>query len=106
MSAAQKTVEIKSPPVRPGLRNIVPSKKIDQVKELIEAGIELRMVRFHNPVNSVIEGTPEYAYYHAEPGLKPHRVARMWFTPHCLVLEQVGVYKLMPLSDIAESTVL
>lgn len=75
------------------------------IATLIEEGIELRFAQFGKPVLSYLK-TPEYAFYTPEDNLKKERAAKMWFTPHGLVTEQKGHYKIIPLANIVDTIVL
>lgn len=91
-----------------------PSKEI---QELIATGIPLRMAVFHRAVLSFgdpaagLAGTPETAFHVKETdpkrtSAKPARTAEMWYTPHGVVTAQRGIYKLIPLANISDTTVL
>lgn len=78
-----------------------PSK---QILDLVETGIPLQMAVFHRTVRSVL-GEPETAFYSSGSN-KPSRTANMWYTPHGLVVEQRGHYKIIPLANISDTIVL
>lgn len=62
------------------------------------------MAVFHRAVRSHM-GEPETAFYNPEPNMKPSRVANMWYTPHGLVCEQKGKYKIIPLANVSDTNI-
>lgn len=81
-----------------------PSK---QIQELIDIGVPLKMAVFHRAILSYgteNSGTPETALWSI--GGKPMRTAKLWYTPHGLVTEQRGIYKIIPLANVSDTTVL
>jgi len=87
----------------------LPSKSTPpELKQLIESGIPLRKVVFGRTV--IFEGqnaTPEFAFYdpnHSQ-GSIANRKAKLWYTPHGVICEQRGVYKLVPLSNVIDTIV-
>lgn len=82
------------------------------IQELIDAGIPLQMVTFNRTVRS-FKGEPETAFYHRtghiagpQRDAKPSRTAKIWFTPHGVVTEQDGFYKVIPLANVIDTIVL
>ncbi len=88
--ASTKTVESKAIPTG--------------VQALIDIGIPVRFAVFVKPVRSCL-GTPETAFFAQEPNMKSQKVAKMWFTPHGLVTEQKGTYKIIPLANVSDTIV-
>lgn len=79
---------------------------------LIAMGIPIRKATFHRTVIfdlGISGGTPEHAYYSPDWGglekSKKHKIARMWYTPHGLVAEQQGVWKIVPLANVSDTCV-
>jgi hypothetical protein len=86
-----------------------PKEPSPQMKALIEIGIPIRLAVFHRAVRSGgKDGTPENAFYaKTDKGNPvPSRIAKMWYTPHGLVTEQAGVYKIIPLANVSDTFVL
>lgn len=80
----------------------------EDLKSLVEIGIPLRKVVFHRTVIFDYKaGTPESAYYCHDWSevMKKNKQANMWFTPHCVVCEQAGHWKLVPLANVSDTMV-
>lgn len=78
----------------------------DQIKALITDGIPLQMAVFQKTVRSGhAAGTPETAFYASGTSVVS-RIAKMWYTPHGVVTEQQGVYKIIPLASVSDTIVL
>lgn len=79
-----------------------------KIQSLIDIGIPLQMAIFHDTVRSFEgNGTPEYQYYHQNKDThKTSRIAKLWYTPHGVVMEKLGKYKLIPLAALKDSFVL
>lgn len=78
------------------------------VQELIDIGIPLKNVIFLEPVLSY-KREPENAFYSPlSEGrqAKPSRTGSIWYTPHGVVVEQHGMYKIIPLSNVKDTDVL
>lgn len=83
---------------------------------LIESGIPLQMAVFHRTVLSHGDkqggtGIPETGLFAPSPkgspqAAKPSRTANMWYTPHGVVVEQRGRYKIIPLANVTDTNVL
>lgn len=76
-----------------------------KIQALIEIGIPLKKVVFSRTVMS-FENQPEFALFTPEPNLKASRIAKMWYTPHGVVCEQKGLYKIIPLANVLDTVVL
>lgn len=90
---------------RPQLRIVKALPK--QLEELIENGIPVRKAVFHRTVLfDYAGGTPESAFFSPEwaQDVKKQRVAKMWYTPHGLVCEQNGMWKIVPLANVSDTT--
>lgn len=105
MSAAEKLKEAEAKPSKPKLKLVQPPVAMAKVQALIDIGIPLRKVVFGRTVVS-ITGEPEFAFYSPEPNLRPSRVAKLWYTPHGIVCEQAGSYKIIPLANVLDTFVL
>lgn len=92
-------------------------KEIDpKIQALIDIGIPLKKVVFHSTVLSFgekgsVTGTPEFSLNAPSPDPKvkwaqPSRTANIWYTPHAVVTEQSGVYKIIPPAQVADTIVL
>jgi len=85
-------------------------KPSEKIQGLIEIGIPIRMAVFHRTILSLGNGKPgepESALYSPEnQGTKKSRTANMWLTPQCLVVEQNGVYKLIPQANVSDTIAL
>ncbi len=78
---------------------------LEMIKKLIESGIPLRQAIFNKTVLSW-RNEPENAFYSPQaPGRqpKPSRTANLWYTPHGVVTEQGGVYKIIPLANVSDT---
>jgi hypothetical protein len=73
------------------------------IEELIEIGIPVKFASFHKAVNSQLGNTPEFNFY--EDSNKASRRAKMWYTPHGLLTNQEGKYKIIPLANVADTTI-
>lgn len=90
-----------------------PTKSFD-IQSLIDIGVPLSMAVFNRTVlsyggNSGAE--PETALYAPAPkgkaaSAKPSRTANLWYTPHGVVVEQKGRYKVIPLGAVNDTNVL
>lgn len=77
----------------------------DKIHELIQSGIPLHMAVFSKTVRSRMSAElPEFAFY--DQGGKHSRTAKMWYTPHGVVTEQNGKYKIIPLANVTDTNVL
>lgn len=77
------------------------------IESLIEIGIPLQMVVFKSKtVRSFVDGAPQWAFYVKEDGLHRSKVAKMWFTPHGIIISQMDNWKIAPLSNVAEAVFL
>lgn len=80
------------------------------VLTLIEMGIPLSLAIFHDTVLSyggtTVNGEPEFALYDPTSKSKPSRTAKLWYTPHGVVVKQREVYKILPLAALKDSRVL
>lgn len=75
---------------------------------LIDNGIPVRKAVFHRSVIfDYAGGTPETAYYSADwsKEMKKYKVANMWYTPHGLVCEQNGLFKIIPLANVSDTMI-
>ncbi len=77
---------------------------LKQINEMKVAGIPLQMVVFNKTVRTA-GGEPETALFHAS-AVKATRLAKLWYTPHGVLIEQAGVYKIIPLAAVNDTTVL
>ncbi len=100
-----------SKPTKPvkksNLADFEDNKIMSKILELIDAGIPLKRVVFHDTVLSLggkQGGEPENALYSS--GSKPSRTAEMWYTPHGVVVKQRENYKIIPLAAIKDNDVL
>lgn len=76
--------------------------------QLMENGIPIRKAVFHRTVIfDYAGGTPEYAFYSPEwsKDIKKNRVAKMWYTPHGLICEQNGHFKIVPLATVSDTMI-
>lgn len=80
-------------------------RTVKMIQELIDIGIPLRKVVFARSVIS-LHNEPEFAFYTPEPNVRPSRTAKMWYTPHGVLCEQKCGYKLIPLANVLDTTVL
>lgn len=90
---------------KPNLRIVKPHPLL---ATLIENGIPVRKATFHRTVLfDYTGGTPEYAFYSKEwsKDVRPNRVANMWYTPHGLICEQNGHFKIVPLATVSDTMV-
>jgi len=86
-----------------------PKPAPEKIQGLIDIGIPVRMAVFHRTILSMGNGKPgepENALYSPEQGSKKSRTANMWLTPQCLVVEQNGVYKLIPQANVSDTIAL
>lgn len=80
----------------------------DALQQLVDAGIPVRKAVFHKTIIfDYTNSTAEYAYYAATwaKDQKKNRIANMWYTPHGLVMEKDGIIKIIPLANVADTTV-
>lgn len=80
----------------------------DALQQLMDAGIPVRKAVFHKTIIfDYTNSTAEYAYYAATwaKDQKKNRIANMWYTPHGLVMEKDGIIKIIPLANVADTTV-
>lgn len=80
----------------------------DALQQLMDAGIPVRKAVFHKTIIFDYQNsTAEYAYYAANwaKDQKKNRIANMWYTPHGLVMEKDGIIKIVPLANVADTTV-
>lgn len=94
----------------------VSAESAPNVFELIKTGIPLQMAVFHRTILSHGDkqggtGIPETGLFSPAPkgspmAAKPSRTANMWFTPHGIVIEQRGRYKIIPLANVSDTNVL
>lgn len=80
----------------------------DALQQLMNAGIPVRKAVFHKTIIFDYQNsTAEYAYYAANwaKDQKKNRIANMWYTPHGLVMEKDGIIKIVPLANVADTTV-
>ena len=78
-----------------------------RIEALLQHGIPLSKVVFHDTVLSYghnKSGEPENALY--DHGSKPSRTAKLWYTPHGIVVKQKENYKIIPLAAIKDNDVL
>lgn len=114
MNTAEKLKEPEVEVKKPALRIVQPAPK--EIQELIDNGIPLKMAVFHRTVLSfgnfgTVTGEPENAFWapsgdKTKPNAKPSRTAKMWYTPHGLVCEQHGIYKIIPTANVSDTIVL
>lgn len=86
-----------------------PKPAPEKIQGLIDIGIPIRMAVFHRTILSMGNGgtgEPENALYYPESKVRPSRTANMWLTPQCLVVEQKGVYKLIPQANVSDTIAL
>lgn len=84
------------------------------ISKLIELGVPLQMAVFHRTILSYggnRGGEPETALFAPAPKgkpptAKPSRTANLWYTPHGIVVEQKGRYKLIPLANCSDTNIL
>lgn len=85
------------------------------IESLIADGIPLQKVILHRTVTSNSSfkpgvpipgnaGEPEQAFYAINP--TKTRTANLWYTPHGVVIEQKGRYKIIPLANVSDTNVL
>lgn len=78
------------------------------LQTLIDNGIPLRRAIFHDNIlfTHCKECSPETSLFSPEwaKNVKRFRKANMWFTPHGLVCEQEGEYKIVPLANVKDTT--
>lgn len=91
---------------------IQPTISRPTAETLKENGIPIKCATFHKTINSIVDGTPEYQYYHPGGTNKKSRTARMWYTPTGLLIEQSGSldqtlrHKLIPLANVSDTELL
>jgi len=93
-----------------------PSKKVktttstkDKTQELWdqlkESAVPAQKAVFHKTVTSYT-GEPEYAFYANDPIVKKSRSAKLWCSPHFLLIEQPkGFKKMIPMSNVSDITI-
>lgn len=79
---------------------------ITPVDVLKENGIPVKKATFHKTISSLVDGTPEYQYYHPDGTHKKSRKAFMWYTPSGLLIEQNNKYKMVPLANVSDTELL
>jgi len=74
--------------------------------DLVETGIPITMAVFHRTVRSHT-GEPETAFFDPDfkPAPKPSKAATMYYTPHGLVCDQKGKFKIIPLANVSDTIV-
>lgn len=78
-----------------------------KIQGLLDIGIPLKVAIFHDTVRSFEgNGTPEFAYYDPSEKCQASRKANLWYTPHGVVMEKNGKYKLIPLANCKDTFVL
>lgn len=96
---------VESQKEKPKLR--LADKLPKQVEELIANGIPVRKAIFHSTILfDYGSNTPETVLFSPDwsEHTKKNKVARMWFTPHGLICEQMGIYKIIPLAMVKDTT--
>lgn len=103
LNVAAKVAEQKA---KPSLRVV---KALPQaLQDLIENGIPVRKAVFHRTVIfDYAGGTPETAFYCESwsKDMKKNKIAKMWYTPHGLVCEQAGLFKIIPLANVSDTLI-
>lgn len=99
----QKTVEVK-PSIK---KKPAPKPASPQVQALIDSGIPIRFAIFHRAIRSHM-GEPETGMWDpsCDKATKISRVGKMWYTPHGLVIDQGGKFKIIPLANVSDTDVL
>lgn len=78
----------------------------NSVNALILSGIPLAKAVFHRTVTSRAHGEmPETAFFASGTNNKS-RLAKIWYTPHGVVVEQNGKHKIIPLANVSDTNVL
>lgn len=83
------------------------TQPLDKINELIENGIPLKKVVFHDTVLSFgaqSSGEPESALYDGGSA-KKSRLAQMWLTSAGVVIKQKDNYKIIPAAAIKDNDV-
>lgn len=83
---------------------IEPTEGHGFIESLKMTGIPVKAAFFHRTVlsMSVAGGTPEHALYDGGTD-KKSRLAKMWYTPSGLLIEQKGLYKMVPLANVSDT---
>lgn len=82
------------------------AKKEKQNEFTLEAlkkmGLPLSRVVFHDTITSKDkDNLPEFAMYASHP--KKNREAKIWYTPHGVLLQQRGGHKIIPLANVKDT---
>jgi hypothetical protein len=88
-------------PIKP--TSVLPSKVMD----LIESGIPVRKIVFQtNILFNFNDATPESTFLSKDwaKDVPKKRLAKIWLTPHGLIIEHRGEYKIVPLANVQETT--
>lgn len=76
------------------------------IEQLKKDGIGLKTVFFNKTVTSS-SGEPEFRFFSEGMGQsRPSRVAKLWYTPSGILIEQKDKHKLVPLANVLESELL
>lgn len=77
-----------------------------QIDLMIENAIPIQMAVFHRTVRAHT-GEPESAFFDPDfkPAPKPSKAAIMYYTPHGLVCDQKGKFKIIPLANVSDTIV-
>jgi hypothetical protein len=78
-----------------------------QLQTLMDSGILIRQAIFHDTVKfNSKNDTPENQYFSPAwaSNMRPNKKANMWFTPHGLVMERNGEFKIIPLANCKDLT--
>lgn len=90
-----------------GLTSPAAQEILDNPIEMLKVtGIPIKKASFHKTIASLVDGTPEYQYYHPDGTQKKTRKALMWYTPAGLLIEQLGRHKMIPLANVSDTELL
>jgi hypothetical protein len=98
--------------VKPDKKTEKEYKDATALIDLIDSGIPLHSAVFHRSILShggSQGGEPETGLYSPKnkgAAPKPSRTANLWYTPHGVVIEQKGRYKIIPLANVSDTNVL
>lgn len=80
--------------------------KAQKIQLMKDEGLELSKVTFHKTVASLVDGTPEYQFYHPTGTHKKSRRAHLWWHESGILIEQNSKAKVLPLADVADNELL
>ncbi len=84
-----------------------PPKPLDMkiIQQMIENGVRLKTAHFRVAVKSWT-GDPEFQLYSMCSKNRPSRLANLWYTPQAIVIEQHGIWKILPPAAADDTIVL